>query len=53
MNEYSTTERIEDIAMDFYISVAKAKKMFRKEGKLWVTNDPQIIKIVEQSWQRV
>ncbi len=53
MNEYSTTQRIEDIAIEFYIPVSKARKLFRKEGKLWVTTDPQIIKIVEQSWERV
>jgi hypothetical protein len=50
MNEYCTTERIEDIAVGLYISVAKAKKLFRKEGNLWVTNDPKIIKTMEQSW---
>ena len=48
MKEYSTTQRIEDIAMEFYIPVSKARKLFRKEGKMWVTNDPQIIRTMEQ-----
>ncbi len=53
MQEYSTTQRIEDIAVEFYISVSKARKLFRKEGKFWVTNDPQIMKIIDQSLARV